>query len=75
MALALKCNPDPDYWTVGYVTTLLVGNHEILKEGLSKDPTKGGNRLAWIWSDEGEAGRQATPMHDGRCSLIELLRT
>ena len=43
-----------------------VGNHEILAAG---------NRWGVDEGPAGEAARQATLTHDGRCSLIELLRT
>ena len=30
---ALTINPDPAYWTMARVSALLIGNHEILKDG------------------------------------------
>jgi len=66
VALANGINPDPDYWTIGRVGALLVGNHEILAAG---------DRWGVDEGPAGEATRQAALTHDGRCSLIELLRT
>ena len=62
-ALALQRNPDPDYWTIGRVGALLVGNHEI---------PAAGSRWGVDEGAAGEAVRHATLTHDGRCSLIEL---
>ena len=56
VTLANGINPDPDYWTIGRVGALLVGNHEILAAG---------NR----WGvDEGEAGEAAHA--DARRALL-----
>ena len=52
-----------------------MGNHEILKRDSIRIRRKAETDLRGSERDEGQAARQATPTHDGRCSLIELLRT
>lgn len=58
--LALDINNDYKYWTMGRLSALLIGNHEILKDG---------NRWATEISDPG-----TTLTYETKTSLIDLLR-
>lgn len=57
---ALTINPGPAYWTMARVSALLIGNHEILKDG---------NRWTAEISDP-----STTLTHDTKTSLIDMLR-
>ena len=63
-AFALSLNAEPNYWSIGRLGALIVGNHEILKAG---------NRWGVAEGDEGEAARMATLTYGENCSLIDVL--
>jgi len=54
----------PGYWTIGRVSALIIGNHEILKEGNRWEADQGGQAI----------DPSSTLTHAGQCSLIEAIR-
>jgi hypothetical protein len=57
-SLALSINPDVNYWSIGRVSAIINGNHEILKPN-----------CRWERVDA-----PSTLTYAGKCSLIEVLR-
>jgi len=53
----------PGYWTIGRVSALVIGNHEILKAGNRWEADQGGQAI----------DPSSTLTHAGRCSLIDSL--